>query len=77
MPEHGHAYVTKETHIPGVTEDPILRPVGILMVCFGVVWGLFWGMAAEAGTFDQPKAAAALIVVGLLLAVIGKAEQQI
>jgi hypothetical protein len=62
--------------IPGVTRDPVLRPVSSLMVAIGVLWLLFWGMALEAGTLDQPKCAAALIVLGLLLGAMGKPGEQ-
>ena len=34
-------------------------------------------MAADAGTFGQTEAAAALILLGLLLCAVGKPEQQI
>lgn len=72
-----HAPANSEQEIPGVTRDPVLRPVGALMVIVGALWALFWGMAAEAGTFGQPLAAAALIGVGLLAAGAGKPEEQI
>jgi hypothetical protein len=75
MTEHSHARA--EEHIPGVTHDPVLRPVAGLMVAVGAMWALFWGMAAESGTFGQPKCAVALIVLGLLFGAIGKPEQQI
>lgn len=72
-----HAHLESEQEIPGVTSDPVLRPVGAVMVLVGAIWALFWGMAADAGTFGQPLAAAALIVVGTLIAAAGKPEEQI
>lgn len=72
-----HAHSTGEEEILGVTRDPVLRPVGALMAVVGALWALFWGMAAEAGTFGQPLAAAALIALGVLLAGAGKPEEQI
>lgn len=63
--------------IVGVTRDPVLRPVGAVMVVVGTIWALFWGMAAEAGTLGQPLAAAGLIVVGVLISGVGKREVQI
>ena len=77
MTEPSNPHARDEARIPGVTHDPVLRPVGVLMIVFGAIWALFWGMAAGAGTFGQPKAAGALIVLGLLLAAVGKSEQQI
>lgn len=69
----GHqAHASSGQEIVGVTRDPVLRPVGALMVVVGTIWALFWGMAAEAGTFGQPMAAAALIVVGVLISGVGK-----
>ena len=65
------------TEIVGVTRDPVLRPVGSVLVVVGVTWALFAGMAAEAGTFRQPLAALALIVVGVLVAGVGRPEEQI
>jgi len=47
------------------------------MVLVGAIWAVFAGMAAEAGTYAQPLAAASLIVLGLLLVGIGKQEVQI
>jgi|GEM_PF-1442207 hypothetical protein len=61
----------------GITRDPILRPAGILMVVVGAIWSLFAGMAAEAGTYGQPLAAVALLVLGLLVAGAGKPGEQI
>jgi hypothetical protein len=77
MAEHGKAGAREEAHIPGITHDPAFRPVGTIMVVVGLIWALFWGMALDAGTLGQPKAAAALILLGLLLTAIGKPEQQI
>jgi hypothetical protein len=75
MLTHSHAH--GEPHIPGVTHDTVLRPVRAVLIAFGAAWALFWGMAVSEGDFTEPKAAAALILAGLLLAVIGKREQQI
>lgn len=72
-----HAVHAKHEVILGVTRDPVLRPVGTVLVVVGVLWSLFWGMAADAGTFGQPTAAAALIVAGMLLAGVGGAEEQV
>ena len=72
-----HHRASSEEHVPGVTHDPVLRPVGTLMVLVGAIWAVFAGMAAEAGTYGQPLAAASLIVLGLLLAGIGKQEVRI
>ena len=77
MSEHGKARASEEAHIPGVTHDPAFRPVGIVMVVVGLIWLLFWGMALDSGTLGQTKAAAMLILLGLLLCVVGKAERQI
>jgi hypothetical protein len=74
---HQHAHGPDDPHIPGVTEDTILRPAGIVLFVFGASWALFAKMAVAAGTFDLPRAAGALIVAGLLMAAIGKKEQQI
>jgi hypothetical protein len=74
MPHHP---TSSEQHIPGVTHDPVLRPVGALMVVVGAIWALFFGMAVEAGTLAQPLAAVSLIALGLLLAAVGKREIQI
>ena len=74
----GHRAQAKEGDvILGVTRDPVLRPVGSVLVVVGVLWALFWGMAAEAGTFGQPLAALALIVLGVLVAGAGRPEEQI
>lgn len=73
MSDH-HPRANNQQEIPGVTRDPVLRPVGTLMVVVGALWILFWGMATQAGTFDQPLAAAALIFLGLVFAGIGKPE---
>jgi hypothetical protein len=72
-----YAQRSGEEHIPGVTHDPVLRPIGALMVVVGSLWLLFWGMALEAGTLGQPKCAAALIMLGLLLGAVGQPDQQI
>jgi hypothetical protein len=77
MLTHSHAHASGEKHIPGVTHDPVLRPVGALMVVVGAIWAVFANMAVAAGTLGQAKAAGALIVLGLLLAAVGKPEQQI
>ncbi len=61
----------------GITRDPVLRPVGIIMTIVGSVWALFVGMASEAGTYKQPMFAAALIVAGILVAGAGKPAEQI
>jgi hypothetical protein len=63
--------------IVGVTRDPVLRPVGALLVIVGAIWALFWGMAVDAGTFKQPLAAATLIVLGVLALSVGKIAEQI
>ncbi len=74
----GHRAQAKEGDvILGVTRDPVLRPVGSVLVVVGVLWALFAGMAAEAGTFGQPLAAVALVVLGVLLAGAGRPEEQI
>lgn len=72
-----HQHESHEEHVPGVTHDPVLRPVGILMIVVGLLWALFTGMAAEAGTFGQPLAAASLLGLGVLLTAVGKKEVQI
>ncbi len=61
----------------GITRDPVLRPVGVLMIVFGAIWALFVGMASEAGTYKQPMYAVALIVLGILVAGAGKPAEQI
>jgi hypothetical protein len=61
----------------GVTRDPVLRPIGILMAVVGATWALFAGMAVEAGTYGQPLAAVGLLALGILLAGAGKPSQQI
>jgi hypothetical protein len=76
MPSH-LAHVGNEAEIIGVTRDPVLRPVGALLVAVGAIWALFWGMAVDAGTFAQPLAAVALIVLGLVAIGVGKVEEQI
>jgi uncharacterized membrane protein YpjA len=77
MSDDAHGRAGHESHIPGVTHDPILRPVGIVLVIVGGLWALFVPVAMRAGTLDLPKAAVLLIVVGLVMAAVGKAEQQI
>jgi hypothetical protein len=72
-----HSHASNEAHVPGVTHDPVLRPVGTLMIVVGLLWSLFAGMAAEAGTLGQPLAAASLLGLGVLLAGVGKREVQI
>jgi hypothetical protein len=72
-----HAHAHGEAHIPGVTHDTVLRPVGVVIALFGAAWALFAGMAVTEGNLGEPKAAAALILLGLLMAVVGKREQQI
>ncbi len=74
MSDH-HAHANDEQEIPGVTRDPVLRPAGTLLVIVGALWALFWGMADQAGRYGQPLAAAALIVLGLLFAAVGKREE--
>ena len=74
---HHHLHGPNDPHIPGVTEDTILRPAGIVLFLFGAFWALFGKIAVAAGTFDVPRAAGALIVAGLLMAAIGKKEQQV
>lgn len=61
----------------GVTHDPVLRPIGILMAVVGATWALFAGMAVEAGTYGQPLAAVGLLALGILVAGAGKPSQQI
>lgn len=72
-----HVHPSGEPHIPGVTHDPVLRPVGATLIAFGALWALLGHMAAEAGDFSELKISAAMIVTGLVLAVLGKREQQI
>lgn len=74
---HNNAHTNTGEPILGVTRDPVLRPVGTLLVIVGTIWALFWGMAVDAGTFGQPMAAAALIFLGLLATQLGKPEEQI
>lgn len=74
---HINAHHNSGEQIVGVTRDPILRPAGTLMMVVGAIWAVFWGMAADAGTFGQPMAAAALILLGALAAGLGKPEEQI
>jgi hypothetical protein len=61
----------------GITHDPVLRPVGILMAVVGGTWALFAGMAVEAGTYGQPLAAVGLMALGIILAGAGKPSQQV
>jgi hypothetical protein len=61
----------------GVTHDPVLRPVGTLMVIVGAIWMVFVGMAVEAGTFLQPVLALVLMGIGAVVAQLGKPEIQI
>jgi hypothetical protein len=77
MEGHHHAPSKREEVIVGVTRDPVLRPVGAVMVVVGALWALFWGMAAQAGSFGQPIAAAALIGAGVLIAGAGKPEIEV
>lgn len=63
--------------IIGVTHDPVLRPVGILMAIVGATWALFAGMAVEAGTHGQPLAAVGLMALGIIIAGAGKPAEQI
>ena len=75
--EHHHVHPAGEPHIPGVTHDTVLRPVGATLVAFGALWLLFARMAAAAGDFTEVKLSVAMILGGLLLSAIGKREQQI
>lgn len=70
---HSHA----EEKIIGVTHDPVLRPIGILMAVVGATWALFTGMALEAGTYGQPLAAVGLMALGVIIAGTGKPTEQI
>ncbi len=70
-------HADNEERILGVTIDPVLRPVGTLMVVVGASWALFVGMAAEAGTFGEPLAAGLLIAAGVLLAAAGKPSEDL
>jgi len=73
----GHStQASNETEIIGITRDPVLRPVGTLMIAVGAIWAVFWGMAVNAGTFGQPVAAAVLIVLGVVATRVGKVEEQ-
>jgi hypothetical protein len=76
MSGHDQAHASNDEPIVGVTRDPILRPIGALMVVVGAIWAVFWGMAAQAGSFGQPLAAAGLIALGLLAASTGKSTEQ-
>lgn len=61
----------------GVTEDAVLRPIGILMVVVAATWSLFGGMALESGTYGQPLAVLCLGGLGLLVATVGKPSESI
>jgi len=74
---HQGSEMNHEPHVPGVTHDATLRPVGILMVVVGCLWGLFVTMGFRAGDLDVAKASGILILAGLVLAAIGKPQQQI
>ena len=74
---HTNAHAGNGEQILGVTRDPVLRPAGTLIAIVGTIWALFWGMAADAGSYGQPLAAAALIAVGVLAVAVGKPEEQI
>lgn len=74
MAEH-HSHSGEK--IIGVTHDPVLRPVGILMAVVGATWALFAGMALEAGTYGQPLAAVGLTALGVIIAGTGKPSEQI
>jgi hypothetical protein len=76
MSDH-HAHANSSEQVLGVTRDPALRPIGILMVVVGSLWALFAGMSLEAGSYGQPLAALALIGLGVLLAGAGKSGEQI
>jgi len=76
MSDH-HAHASSGEQVLGVTTDPALHPIGILMVVVGSLWALFAGMALEAGSYGQPLAALALIGLGVLLAGAGKPGEQI
>jgi hypothetical protein len=75
--KHSTSQADGEKTIVGVTRDPVLRPVGILMAVVGVTWALFAGMALEAGTYHQPLAAVGLAALGVLIAGAGKPTEQI
>jgi hypothetical protein len=74
---HAGAHGGHEPHIPGVTHDAILRPVGTIMVIVGCLWALFVGMAVRAGTLGVLEAAGALVLAGLVLIALGKPSQKI
>jgi len=76
MSDH-HARTSSEEQVPGVTHDPALRPIGILMTIVGSIWALFAGMSLEAGSYGQPLAAVALMALGVLIAGAGKPAEQI
>ncbi len=74
MAEH-HSH--DEEKVIGVTHDPVLRPIGILVAVVGAIWALFTGMALEAGTYGQPLAAVGLIALGVIIAGTGNPAEQI
>jgi hypothetical protein len=74
---HHNAQRPSEAVLVGITRDPVLRPVGIIMAVVGAIWALFVGMASEAGTYKQPMYSVALIVLGILIARVGKPAEQI
>jgi len=74
---HQGSKMNHEPHVPGVTHDATLRPVGVLMVVVGCLWALFITMGLRAGDLDVAKASGILILAGLVLAAIGKPQQQI
>ena len=71
-----HVNASRE-QLLGITRDAVLRPVGALMLVVGVLWALFVGMAAEAGTYGQPLAALTLILLGVLATASGRHSEQI
>jgi hypothetical protein len=72
-----HSQNSGEAKIIGVTNDPVLRPIGALMAVVGAIWSLFWGMAVDAGTYHEPLAAVALVALGVVLYTVGKPSEQI
>jgi hypothetical protein len=75
MAEHTNAH-PGETLV-GLTRDPVLRPVGALLVIVGSLWLLFWGMAIDAGSYGEPLSAMVLIFLGLVAAGLGMPEEQV
>jgi hypothetical protein len=71
-----HHVNTSGEQLLGITRDAVLRPVGALMIVVGVLWALFVGMAAEAGTYGQPLAAIALIFLGVLAVTSGRHSEE-